>query len=51
MEFTLSRDRAECLVRELQSVLASQNVCQVKVRITDDKIVLVPHTTPIEITL
>lgn len=51
MEFILSRDRVECLVRELQWVLVEQNVCQVKVSITGDEIVLTPHTTPIKITL
>ena len=49
-EVILDKDRCQCLVNELTSLLAVSQVKEVKLRFDRDKIVLVPLCQPVEIT-
>ena len=49
-EIILQRDKIECLVRELANAIKHESVYQVKIRFVDDKIVIIPHCSALEIT-
>ena len=48
-EVILERDRIECLIRELGNAIKREQVCQVKIRFTEDRITIIPHCQPVEI--
>lgn len=50
-EVTLSRDRLECVVRELSAILNNPTVDKLTVRIESSKIVLTPICSAVEVTI
>ena len=49
-EVILDRDRVECLVREFSEMLKNEQYYQFKIRIDDQKMTIIPHAKPVEIT-
>ena len=49
-EVILQRDRVECLVRELTAMLKVESHFQFKIRFDQEKITVIPHASPVEIT-
>jgi len=50
-EIILQRNKIEHLIQELTNAIKHQSVHQVKIRITKDKITIIPHIAPAEIEL